>query len=107
MQVITNILSTAVKYSSKADKVILRTSFELNHSPNLPRVTVSIQDFGNGISENDQALKFERFVRGKDKDTNLIPGLGSGLYISANIIKKHNGPYMGKVKNWGGINIWI
>jgi two-component system, chemotaxis family, CheB/CheR fusion protein len=94
-QVITNLLSNAVKYSHKADKVIVRSSFELGASPIQPQISVSVQDFGTGISENDQAVIFERFVRVKDKNTNLIPGLGLGLYIAANIIKRHNG------------NIWV
>jgi hypothetical protein len=46
------------------------------------------------ISEKDQAVIFERFFRVKDQNTSMIPGLG-GLYISANIIKRHNG------------NIWV
>jgi signal transduction histidine kinase len=94
-QVITNLLSNAVKYSPRTDKIIVRTSFELGNAPGQPKISVSIQDLGIGISEMDQRVIFERFFRVKDQNTNTIPGLGLGLYISANIIKRHNG------------NIWV
>ena len=94
-QVVTNLLSNAVKYSPRRNKIIVRSAFELSGSPVRPQITVSVQDFGNGISEKDQAVIFERFFRVRDKNTHMIPGLGLGLYISANIIKRHNG------------NIWV
>ena len=89
-QVLTNLLSNAVKYSPPAGQVIIRSLFELN--PTLgPVISISVQDFGSGIGEADMREIFERFFRVKDKDNNLIPGLGLGLYISKQIIVRHNG----------------
>jgi two-component system CheB/CheR fusion protein len=90
-QVITNLLSNAVKYSPHADKVIVRALFELSNAAWGPAISVSVQDFGAGISEKNMANIFERFFRVKDADTNFIPGLGLGLYISHQIIARHNG----------------
>jgi signal transduction histidine kinase len=90
-QVVRNLLSNAIKYSPNADKVIIRSVFELSHLPWGPTISVSVQDFGSGISEQNLASIFERFYRVKDADTQLIPGLGLGLYISYQIISRHNG----------------
>lgn len=90
-QVITNLLSNAVKYSPAADKVVIRSSYTARLGSDKARVMVSVQDFGIGVSQEQQEHIFERFIRVKDQHTNSIPGLGLGLYISSQIVKRHNG----------------
>jgi signal transduction histidine kinase len=53
--------------------------------------TVAVQDFGSGISRRHQQKIFELFYRVKDNDKQSYPGLGMGLYISKEIIGRHNG----------------
>jgi len=84
-QVITNLLTNAIKYSPNSEKVILELSADLDS------VSVSIHDFGIGISEEEQQYVFERFYREKRNGQETFPGLGLGLYISSEIIKRHNG----------------
>lgn len=84
-QVLVNIISNAIKYSPDADKVIV------NLSKTKEFVTVSIQDFGMGIPKSEQSRIYERFFRAKGKNEGKIPGLGLGLFISAEIIKQHEG----------------
>jgi len=84
-QAITNYLSNAVKYSPKADKVII------NIYSSGRNVVVSVQDFGIGIAKKDQAKIFERFYRVHGKDENTFPGFGIGLFIVREIINRHNG----------------
>ncbi len=84
-QVITNLLTNAIKYSPKADKVkVILTSSKSS-------VTVTVQDFGIGIEKNQQNKIFTRFYRVSGPDEKTFPGLGIGLYISSEIIKRHNG----------------
>lgn len=84
-QVLINLISNAVKYSPGADKVIVTTKVHKRENT----VGVSVQDFGVGIPKVQQARIFERFYRvGANKG---FPGLGLGLYISAEIIKRLNG----------------
>jgi two-component system, chemotaxis family, CheB/CheR fusion protein len=90
-QVITNLLSNAIKYSSHTDKIIVQSEFIYEVSVGQPVIRFTIQDFGQGISEQEQLNIFERFIRVQDNNTNSIPGLGLGLYIAAQIIKRHNG----------------
>lgn len=82
-QVIINLLTNAIKYSPSADKVIIRSSAEHEH------VTLCVQDFGVGIPQEKQQQIFERFYRVDENET--ISGIGLGLYISAEIIKRQNG----------------
>lgn len=84
-EVITNIITNAVKYSPNADKVIVRLGTDKKNA------VVSVQDFGFGIDKQDQAKLFERFYRTNDKDKMKISGFGLGLYIASEIVKAHNG----------------
>ena len=54
-------------------------------------VTVSIRDYGIGIPREHQQKIFERFYRISDVHDKTFPGLGMGLYISAEIVKRHGG----------------
>jgi signal transduction histidine kinase/DNA-binding response OmpR family regulator len=86
-QVLQNFLSNAVKYSPLNKKVII-------HSELLPgqRAKIGIQDFGIGISKDDQQLIFDKFYR-TEESTNNFQGLGLGLYISADILQRHNADF--------------
>lgn len=83
-QVLMNYLTNAAKYSPKYDKIIVNVSHDQNE------IRVGVTDFGIGISKEKQSRIFERFYRVEDKN-HSFPGLGIGLYISAEIIKRHNG----------------
>lgn len=84
-QVITNLLSNAIKYSPKANKIVVRTAVEKD------TVTVYVQDFGIGIDASLQQKIFDRFVRGNELKHHHFPGLGLGLYIAAEFIKRQGG----------------
>jgi signal transduction histidine kinase len=84
-QVIMNLISNAVKYSPKADKVVI-TSYTKNN-----QVRLCVQDFGIGVPASQQSKLFTRFFRATTERKNTFPGLGLGLYISNEIIKRHSG----------------
>lgn len=85
-QAITNLLTNAVKYSPKAQQVRLFT--KCNHDT----ITLCVQDFGIGIPKEKQTKVFDRFYRiERDEGEDTYPGLGLGLYISAEIIKREGG----------------
>jgi signal transduction histidine kinase len=81
-QVITNLLSNAIKYSPNADRVIVSSVTDNG------RLKVCVQDFGIGIPLAEQSKLFSRFFRVMN---NSYPGLGLGLYICNEIIKRHSG----------------
>ncbi len=84
-QVLLNLLVNAVKYSPGADKIVIRItrSGEEAH--------VSVQDFGIGIAEADQQKVFERFYQVSDTKAKPFSGMGIGLYLSNEIVKRHRG----------------
>lgn len=54
-------------------------------------LTVRVQDFGVGIRQENHEKIFERFYRVHDGLLETFPGLGLGLHISSEIIKRENG----------------
>ncbi len=84
-QVITNLLTNAIKYSPAAHRIVVTLKKAKQE------VIVSIQDFGMGIAKDQQEKIFERFYRTNGKKEKEIKGLGLGLYIASEIIKSHEG----------------
>jgi signal transduction histidine kinase len=84
-QVLTNLLTNAVKYSPKAESVIVYITDEQGAA------SVGVQDFGIGIAQEHQQHIFDRFYRVNDSEEKTYPGLGIGLHIAHEIIKRHNG----------------
>lgn len=84
-QVVTNLLTNAVKYSPDANEVIIYTE---DHETS---VQVCVQDYGIGISSEKKDQVFEQFYRVSGDKEHTFPGLGLGLYISSQIVKRLNG----------------
>ncbi len=84
-QVITNLVSNAIKYSPQADKIVINSSIKNNE------VTLCVQDFGIGIATKNLDKVFEQFYRVSGDMQHTFPGLGLGLYISSEIIKREGG----------------
>lgn len=84
-QVLTNLITNAIKYSPKANKVTVKVRTEKGN------VIIGVQDFGIGITEEEQKRVFEPFYRVTGLSGETFPGLGLGLHISADIVKRHGG----------------
>lgn len=84
-QVLTNLLTNAIKYSPRADSVVVKTVCRDN------TVITSVQDFGIGIPAEKQPHVFERFFRVEGGAHATYSGLGLGLYITAEFVKRHGG----------------
>lgn len=99
-QVLINFLTNAIKYSPHADKV------ELYLKKNETEVMISIRDYGIGISEEKLKNVFDRFFR-VEESSSQFSGLGLGLFISADIIKRHGGD-VGAISTPGeGSTFWF
>ncbi len=83
-QVVINLLTNAIKYSPKGGRITVSTKTKDSH------ITVRVKDQGIGIDKNQQKKIFERFYQANSTDSGY-PGLGIGLYISSEILKRHNG----------------
>lgn len=83
-QVITNFVNNAVKYAPGSKQVGVHIIKQGNDAK------VSVSDTGPGISNEKLPRLFDRYYRANE-NSNQLPGLGLGLYISAEIISKHGG----------------
>lgn len=85
-QVVTNFINNAIKYSPEERKVIVDARIKDNE------LSLSVTDFGIGISETDQKKLFNKFYRAPQA-VSSFQGMGIGLYICAEIIRRHGGQY--------------
>ncbi|MFD2742411.1 MULTISPECIES: PAS domain-containing sensor histidine kinase [Sphingobacterium] len=83
-QVLTNLVSNAVKYSPSGGQIII--SCENKDK----QVIVSVKDQGMGISAKDQKMLFQRFYRIKDPNRKNISGFGIGLYLVSELLRLHD-----------------
>lgn len=84
-QVLSNLIANAIKYSPDADKVFVHLSSDEKN------VYVCVEDFGIGMAREHMGKIFERFYRVFDTTDKTFPGLGIGLYISSEIVRRHHG----------------
>jgi PAS domain S-box-containing protein len=83
-QVVVNFVSNAIKYAAGSAEIrILIEKLE-------DAVRLSVTDEGPGIPAEELPYLFDRYYR-VDADAAQYSGLGLGLYINAEIIKKHGG----------------
>lgn len=83
--VVSNLLSNAVKYSPRGKLVTVSCTLQHNE------VQVSVTDSGMGIRPRDLPRIFDRYYRSDSEHTRNISGFGVGLYLSAEIVRRHNG----------------
>jgi len=83
-QVIINFLTNAIKYSPGQNKIQITVNIDCD------QVYVGVRDFGIGIEEKQQKSVFDKFYRVEETAIHF-QGLGIGLYISAEIIRRHGG----------------
>lgn len=83
-QVIVNFLTNAIKYSPDNKNI------QLTVATNNNELYLGVKDAGIGMSPEQVNRVFEKFYR-VEEHTNRFQGLGIGLYISSEIIKRHGG----------------
>jgi PAS domain S-box-containing protein len=83
-QVLTNLVSNALKYSPDGGEVRLAVDRLDGHA------VIAVSDQGIGISFEDQARLFQPFAR-SDAVRGTVSGSGLGLHISRQIVEQHGG----------------
>ena len=95
-QVLTNLITNAIKYSP-GEKDVFVTSVE-----DARGLTISVKDFGIGISKAELPRIFGRFYRASGAMDKQIEGVGLGLYVAQQIIKAHKGKmWLESIENEG------
>jgi signal transduction histidine kinase len=96
IQVLTNLVSNAHKYTPEAGSITLTCAVETHHRdakgrPMGPMLHVSVRDTGIGMSLEDLRKLFTPYFRSDNPLTRLQPGTGLGLTLTRNLIIRHNG----------------
>jgi len=99
--VISNLLSNAVKYSPRGKNIMVDCRVLDGH------IKVSVQDEGMGIKPTDISRVFERYYRIESNHRQQISGFGIGLYLSAEIIKRHGGDIGAESEHGEGSTFWF
>ena len=88
LQVFTNLVGNALKFTQSGGKVAIR-AYQLDHNSISGVVRIEVSDTGIGIDPEDQAAIFERFFRVENR-VHTLEGTGLGLSIVRNIMDKHH-----------------
>jgi signal transduction histidine kinase len=82
-QVLTNLISNAIKYSPEGGEVVV----SVNRREDTAEITVRDQGIGIGSSEMEHL--FRPFAR--SAGARIVEGTGLGLYITSQIVERHGG----------------
>jgi len=85
-QVLTNLLTNAIKYSPEGGGIHLQLSCKTDN-----QIQLCIQDEGIGIPQAQQAQIFGRFARAENARLHGIGGTGLGLYLCRELVEQHQG----------------
>jgi K+-sensing histidine kinase KdpD len=101
IQVLTNLMSNANKYTPDGGLIRIRTIGEEG------QVRLSVQDSGIGLSAADQALLFSQFFRSEEPEVREQAGWGLGLYVTRRLLDLMGGGIGVKSEPGSGSTFWI
>ena len=84
-QILFNLISNAIKYTSAGDAVIIETNCE-DHG-----ALLTVRDHGPGISESEMPWLFDLYHRTEEARQSKTKGLGLGLFIVKSLIDLQHG----------------
>jgi signal transduction histidine kinase len=85
-QIVLNLLSNAIKFSNPGGRVYIRATAGENGL-----VILEVEDFGIGMSEEEQARALQPFGQAKAATTRNYGGTGLGLPITKGLVEAHGG----------------
>jgi K+-sensing histidine kinase KdpD len=94
IQILTNLMSNATKYSPQNGQITLHAEAAQNEwdPGGTPKVVhISVQDTGFGIAAEDQEKIFQKFFRSEDQAIRDAPGTGLGLNLTKTLIEMQGG----------------
>lgn len=100
-QVITNLLTNALKYSPK------KSPIEVKMKKGREDVTLMVKDYGIGIPTPEQKKVFNQYFRTRATLRGRTEGLGLGLFICKSIVNRHNGKIWVESKEGKGSTFYL
>lgn len=87
-QIITNILTNAVKYTERG---FVTFSISCINEKNISKIVISIEDTGRGIKPEKINTIFNKFERLEEDKNTTLEGTGLGLAITKRLVEMMNG----------------
>ncbi len=98
--VLDNLVENAMVYNVKNGEITVK----IEKVPQKPFIVISVKDTGIGIADDEKDKVFQKLFRSRDAVKYRTQGIGLGLYISKNIIRRHGGEmWFESVKDRGSI----
>jgi signal transduction histidine kinase len=94
VQILTNLVSNAHKYTPEGGHITVRTRRWLDGKDSVGQeefVMCSVTDTGIGMSPEDQQRLFTKFFRADDPAVRSVAGTGLGLAITKSMVELHEG----------------
>lgn len=88
-QVITNLISNAIKFSNRGNIIVRATA--LSETDNQVEIKFSVADNGIGLSHQQQEQLFDAFTKVDSSNSQIHGGAGLGLAIAKGLIQRMNG----------------
>jgi signal transduction histidine kinase len=107
LQVVYNLINNAVNYTGDDKTVVIRQTVEPAKDGGEEEVLVEVIDTGDGISEEDLPLVWERYYKAHDFHKRANMGTGLGLSIVRSILTLHGAGFGVKSKVGQGSNFWF
>jgi PAS domain S-box-containing protein len=101
VQVVTNLLSNACKFSPRGEEVVVAVEERTDS------VRISVRDHGPGIPEDFKPRIFEKFAQADATDARQKGGTGLGLSIVKQIVTLLGGSVGFEAAPGGGTNFWV
>jgi len=101
MQLFSNILENAIRYTKKPGRLIIRQAHDAEY------IKFMFEDSGPGIPDETLPLIFNRLYRADLSRSRKTGGNGLGLAICKSIVERHNGKILARNIQYGGFMIEI
>jgi PAS domain S-box-containing protein len=101
LQVLANLLSNALKFSPRGERVTLRLERKG------PRLRISVRDRGPGIPESFRGRIFQKFAQADGSDSRRKGGTGLGLSIARGLVERMGGTLDFITEASTGTTFWV
>jgi PAS domain S-box-containing protein len=98
IQVLTNLLGNAIKFTPKDGRITVEAKWNSQKD----KIEVSVQDTGIGISKENLSKVFDKFFQAGERVSTDINGTGIGLSIAKEIVELHQGRIWAESEQGGG-----
>eukprot|EP01119_Soliformovum_irregulare_P001689 TRINITY_DN1142_c2_g1_i4.p1 TRINITY_DN1142_c2_g1~~TRINITY_DN1142_c2_g1_i4.p1 ORF type:complete len:1304 (-),score=421.96 TRINITY_DN1142_c2_g1_i4:247-4158(-) len=103
LQVVTNLLSNSIKFTSRSQTKKITLSMKvLSREDKFVTLEMSIKDSGVGMTPDEQKALFERFAQGSNKTYQEYGGSGLGLFICKGLVRLMDGQISLSSEKWQG-----